>query len=647
MVGRASGIHSLRLPATILSVTFLGCVTTGVPDWAKHVHAARVELNASPGNVSRLTSEELARYWLPVYHQPAEQLALVALNEIEHGHPQDALLWLALASYRYHQEAAQALRAGVAGADALPAGVRVAAYARLVEQEVERYSGFQFRSEIDLLNARLYGHGETEKALQEQMAALGKTSEIDRESLRDALHEIQPNAAVSAPSLYPELADSFRRRLRADCQLDAKDGVPAMMLAQIPIQSLQQEAVLASPNYFQPGLARAVAEAFPAARAGVVANLGAGRPQARANAAAILALAPSEETRAALEARQAVEPDPRVRLVLAYALVHHGVASNLQALATALAGCRGPDCTLPVMLAEWLPTGSVGELDQTVLARLVAGTQYEPLAHAFAAAALRELQRTKPLDPATVEALVTAGRRKSIQEQRTVAVVYQTLRDAAALSREDVIARLTINSGASAGPDVLMPGPMLARLVTTATAADLPLLGRIMARVGEPWTPEADLILEAVAGIPGSEADAKLVNWFNQYPEAQAQIANILFNRTSVPRAQLERLAVRGTAPARMIIKVREKARDAEATVLAYLVNGSPFEKAMAAEIAGVTAQVSAQGALFQLLRFRDDRYYPNDAVVRHVAMVALLRIALRTTATPPAAPAPPTAQAP
>ena len=40
---------------------------------------------------------------------------------------------------------------------------------------------------------------------------------------------------------------------------------------------------------------------------------------------AALGMAPSVDTRTALESRVDVEPDARVRLVMAYALVHHGV----------------------------------------------------------------------------------------------------------------------------------------------------------------------------------------------------------------------------------------------------------------------------------------------------------------------------------
>ena len=416
---------------------------------------------------------------------------------------------------------------------------------------------------------------------------------------------------------------SFRLRLRHDFGLSPKDGSPAFYLARTPLPALQSEAVLAATEFFNPGLATGVAEAFPLERASVVANLGAERPQTRANAAAILALAPAEETRAALEARQSVETNPQVKLVLAYALVHHGVTSNVAALTAALESCQGPVCTLPVMLAQWLPTEVKADLNQAVLARIVAGTSYEPKAHLFAAAVLRDLGRAKPLDPPTVEALIVAGRRKTPEEAKTASVACEAVRNATALSREDVLARLEPGPNVSLAPDYVSPGPMLARLGNVATADDLPLLGRMMARFGNQSGPEGELIIEAVLRVPGEKADAKLMSWLHQYPNAQMLITIGLVGRPSVSRPALGRLAAESGAAANIVFKALTHAPDAEATLLGYLESGTLSEKLSAAEVAGLTGQVSARDGLRRLLTFSDARYYPNDAVIRHIAMEA------------------------
>jgi hypothetical protein len=364
----------------------------------------------------------------------------------------------------------------------------------------------------------------------------------------------------------------------------------------------------------------------------------------RANAAAVLALAPSEETRAELEKRQAEETDANVKLVLAYALVHHGVTANAAQLASALASCKARACTLPAMLTQWLPSEVKADVDQAVLARLVAGTSYEPLTHLFAAATLRDLQRDKPLELATVDALATAGRRKTPEEEKTVTVALQAMRDAAALTREDVLGRLNISKG---GPDAVAPAPMLARLTKVSTVDDLPLLGRLLPRWGDGKGPEGALIVEAALNVPGPEADAKLMFWFQHYPALQQMIALGLIARPSVPRPQLAQLVARGGAGPNLIFKFLTQAPDAEAALLAYLQNGSLPDKLVAAEIAGYAGKPSAREPLRRLLAFHDDRYYPNDAVIRHVAMASLVRLALTATAKPAPTATPATAAGP
>jgi hypothetical protein len=603
--------------------------------WAIHVLPEPVRPSAATRDVARRLQSELEAPGLRPNHLSAEQLGLVAIRELEQGRLQDAVLWLSMASYRYHQQLMSAVEHGIAGERSLPPNVNRRAFTDLVFAEIKIYRDFGFGREIAALDARLYGRGSRETALAQQFSALGKTSEIEQEALRDAMSELRASAAASAPSDYPELVEAFRLRLEADFRADPKDGFPAITLAHTPIDGLQKEAVLLAPTYFHPATARFVAEDFPLERANMITALGDSRSKTRANAAAALALAPSEESREAIEAQQASETDPQVKLVLAYALVHHGLTSNVDALTQALTTCWAPACTLPVMLAEWLPDASKRDLDQALLARIVAGKQYEPDAHLFAALTLGEVQRSVPLTPATVEALIVAGRRRADAEEWAAEVAWRVLRDATALSHEDVVARLRTALVRMTGPDASSPGPLLARLASVGTRADLPLLARALALFGQPWRPEAQLAVEAAAQIPGPEADAKLIGWFNSFAAGQTPIAIAILGRPSRPPGELERAAATAGARTRMVIKALTNAPDAEATVLGYLRDGTPTEKLAAAEVAGLTNQVSARAALLELLQFQDLHYYPNDALVRHQAIVSLLRIAIFNSAKP------------
>lgn len=622
-----------------------GCATSqGVPNWARHVRPADVEVDAPTDDLSARLLDELAVPTLLDEHLAPEQIALVSVREIAAGHQVDGALWLAIGSYRYHQETREAVNRGRAGFQDLPANVRVNAYADLVRAEIDRYSSLGFNRELVALDARVYGRGAAEKELQEQLTALGKTTPIERESLRDALWELRPSTAAVEGSRYPQLVEAFHRRLLADARAEPRDEHPAIYLARTPVAALQVDAVQTTFSYFEPTACASVAEGFPSLRPAMVAALASPRPQTRSNAAAVLGMAPSNETRAVLEARLADEPDARVKLVIAYALVHHGVASQLSALTEALQSCQGPACTLPVMLLQWLPASSKGELDQASLARILLGNQYEPRAHLFAAAALRDLGHQKALDPATVEALIVAARRRAnFAEEYTAIPAFDAIADAAVLSRAEVVARIKgrDQTAPTARQDLLFPGPLAARLARVAIAEDLPLLVQLMERVAAVKGPEADVVVEAALHVPGAEAEAVLTNWFNRYDGLRVHIAVGLLARTGFPRDRLDGMVARGGARSRIIVKAIVHAPDVGATLIDALDNGGIGDKLAAAEIAGTVGQPGPEPSLRRALGYSDGRYYPNDALVRHAAMQSLVRIALGVAKPSPVAGAP------
>ncbi len=176
---------------------------------------------------------------------------------------------------------------------------------------------------------------------------------------------------------------------------------------------------------------------------------------------------------------------------------------------------------------------------------------------------------------------------------------------------------------------MLFPGPLLARLAKVAIAEDLPLLAQVMDRVAATKGPEADVVVEAVLHVPGAEADAVLTNWFNRYEGLRAHIAVGLLARSSFPRDRLERMVARGGARSRIIVKAIEHAPDTGAALIDALDNGQIIDKLAAAELAGVVGQPGPEPSLRRALGYRDDRYYPNDALVRHAAMRSLVRITL------------------
>ena len=100
--------------------------------------------------------------------------------------------------------------AGKAGFATLPPGVHAADYEKLVIAEIKGFAGLDFVDELEAIQARMLGRSEVETAMQEQLTGLGKTSPVDRESLRDVLAELRPNAVPAAEvTHYPGLVDAF------------------------------------------------------------------------------------------------------------------------------------------------------------------------------------------------------------------------------------------------------------------------------------------------------------------------------------------------------------------------------------------------------------------------------------------------------
>jgi hypothetical protein len=615
----------------------VGCVGAGVPDWAQHVRPAPVDHTRTAAETAARLRSELGAAGLGRSHLSAEQIALVAVDELERGHDVDAALWLAMASYRYHQQALHASAAGKAGYSELPPGVNVDAYTKLVVAEVVLFAGLEFNQELGVVSARLHGLGEADSALQEQLASLGKRSPLDRESLRDALRELRPNAGAALEvSRYPDLVQAFRSRLLDDFSGRGDDFVPGYYMARTPAAALQADAVLASRSFFDPALCAGVSAAFPAHRPAVVAKLGAPRPEVRANAAAILALAPTPETRALLEQRAAIERHASVKLVLAYALVRHGAPEHLLTVKAALQSCAGKACDLPASLADWLPADARKEMDEAPLARIVAGASFKDRGRRFAVSALEGLQQIRPLAPETVEALFVAARLPADargEEDRLATDALAVISEATTLTRPQLIARLD-GGGKPAAPgaarkDFLFPGPLLARLAKVAEPDDVTLLGAMMDRFGDGQGSESRYIVEAMLRIPGAEADARLVNWFRRFTRPRTLIALGLAARGTLPADRLERVLAAGGAQPQLAVKVATKAPEMEKWLLHYLEHGTTIEKGTAAELAGMVGLAAARPLLRRLLELRDDTYYPTDALVRHAAAGALVRIAL------------------
>jgi hypothetical protein len=94
---RARG-SALLLPGLLALAA--GCIPQGVPAWAMHVQPAKTDPSRNPDDVARNVQHELARKKLLHDHTSPEEIAVVAVRELQRGRLADAQLWLSVASYR-------------------------------------------------------------------------------------------------------------------------------------------------------------------------------------------------------------------------------------------------------------------------------------------------------------------------------------------------------------------------------------------------------------------------------------------------------------------------------------------------------------------------------------------------------------------
>jgi hypothetical protein len=327
---------------------------------------------------------------------------------------------------------------------------------------------------------------------------------------------------------------------------------------------------------------------------------------------------PQAQQVAVLELRLGAEKDPVVRLSLAYALARHGRRERMSDLTQALTSCPTGVCEEAMSLLHWLPNELTTELNPETFVKLASDFRQRLPVRLDALRILGSIGRTKPLTPRTREALLAIARESNRELSRDAS---RALATDLGFSRELVLAELAKPKPAARA--------LLERLARVATPADFPVLVQQMQLFAAKPGDETDALIDAVARIPGVEAEAPLLNWFDAYPELRRRIGLRLMVRPNLQAATKARLAAATDPDVHLLVSVLGGAPDALAELQAVLAEGEPAQRQFAAFLAGLWRDPGTTPQLWSLVNFRDDRFYPNDELVRHAAMSALLWIAL------------------
>jgi hypothetical protein len=606
-----------------------GRQAAGVPDWAMHVKTAAVDGHKTFQQTAEEIRSELERGELVDFHLPAEQIAFAALQSLEAGHRVDAALLLSIASYRYREEAEHCRYDHDYSPEAL-ARTSTSAYFRVMQLERELYGHLGFGDELRVLKKWLRGEDavELDPDLMRRLGELFRAPSVDEETFREVMRQRLPTADDARPET-PEgaaLAEAFLARLRAD-EADKRKSVlrAVWAMADTPLPAFQTEALRFALLPMGPRFCSGIADQLGGHRAAVVAMLADSKDATRAVAAIVLGMSPSADQLPALERRWEAERQPLVRLAVAYALARHGRRQHVGDLVAALDNCKRDTCLQAMSLLDWLPRDLLAEVPEDAPASVAGNDGQIWEVRMYAASLLGRMALEHPLGARSRAALFAASHDRHVEMSR--AALEAVARDAG-LSRGEVLGRL-----ASPSPDYR---PLLARLARVATAADLALLARLMPRFAASDGPEAASLVEAASAVPGPEANEQLVAWFDAHPSLHATITLHLLQRRPSSERALDHVLTAGDGRVRLVVRVARRAPDALGALELAMQAPDPDERLYAARLAGTVGDPHASAALWQLVNFRDDRFYPADALVRHEAMAALLRIALATHRPPP-----------
>jgi hypothetical protein len=634
----------VKLTLLLLLPTLVGCQMTsgrnsrnpsdvGVPDWAMHVKPWAVDPALPLDRVKERVSSELAAKELPEAHLAAEQLAYAAIQSLDAGNLADAALWLSLAAHRYRQQLEAVFLRGHEGWKHLRRGVSDSAYAGLLREEAEVYGGLNFDEALKAMGAFLRGEQVYDRDLRERMAELFKEGPVDEESFAEIVrNRTSARSSGAGETLQsPELAQLYLRHLLVAAAQKKDLGAALRAFAVTPLSAFAVEGLHHQPGHVSPRYCAEIANELSAHRQTVAGFLSAADIATRINAAIVVGMNPHDDQLAALEQRWADEKDATVRLALAYALSRHGRRERVGDLTAALAPCPTDACSVAIALLDWLPNELKAALPPGRLTELVSDKRQRLDVRLLAAATLGDLGSLTGLPDASraaLQAMAGEGNKRLLEGSA------QALTHDKSWSREKVVAELD----GRPGPYL----PLLARLTQVVTVEDVPRLVRVMREVVPRQGPEVGLLLKATAHVPGPAMEDALVGWFDSYPHLRRAVAFHLLGRPTLKPTTFTHLEAAREPDVQLLVKLMTHAPDAVSELDRQLREAPPSLRLFAVFLAGIVRDPRNKEALTRLVNFRDNRFYPTDAVMRHAAMNALVAMALTAFAKKQAAqPAP------
>jgi len=593
------------------------------PDWAIHIKAPQaVTIESTPAQIESLRRELLEPELRPgmPYSSP-EQIAAMAVAELNGHHEWDAALLLAIATFRYRQQGALVVKLNEL--DRQQGRVETRQSYAVRQEEPFFVSRPSFSRELQLLRRRLRQDGHAQKLV---VAEPGATDDAQQArpsrapSLEGTVDPVPVLGTRSEDLVHPELADAFLARL----QENRARALQSSGFELVPLTSFRRAALQHSVEYLVPSLIPDTSAQAEALRADLLALLADARPERRSNAAFLLGSSLQSAALATLRAALSKETDDRVRASLQFALLRLGDEAQLAPLQATFGNPEPSVAAHALQLTTWLSPELQARLNPELLVRALKNRSTPHIARVDAAFTLGRIGAVHQITETAVASLIDLCREGDEHEVEAGCAAVRGLQQ---LTRERVSQLLVKNDS------VAVRGALFVRWASTVLPTDLFALREhyAQASVDEKHHGELGRIASVVANIPGPEALATLSQWYIDL-KSENQIDYLAWLLSWRPdlsvdaqRALLARVSPEKRWFSSMLGDGNVSLQQAQLLV----TQGKLKLLYRATALAGLAARAAPLPMLHQQAIFQDSVRYPADVGLRQQALAAIFRIAL------------------
>lgn len=582
---------------------------------------------------ARLIDELESGVYRPSRSTPPEQIAVLAVGELQRDHPWDAAVLLALASFRRCEQSwALAVYGSDQGweiAEARSDGrIERDDYNAYLKSEIVALRTSTFEDELSRVSAKV-GAPVAKRDVDADITRLMMGRSGDPSGRWQALRERMD--VIRAPPAerleHPKLAAALRSYLEKSIDANRQPNtwnilaeIAADYLARVPLHDFRSASLRWASPPLDSNIVYAGLTLYTESPEKVIESLRTRWMPTRSYAAVILGVIADPANLPKLQEACSAESSSRVRLSCAFALAAHGQKDALRDLETTLSSDKPKLVEHVLSLLGWMTNDGRSFVSEALLTQVLGRNDVSAEARCLAIQVLHDRSVLNgDLSPAAMQAIL-----KATYDMRdhpyAVDFIAPYVGELKQLDRARVLRALATREQPLA--------PWLARFVHVAAVEDIPQIER--------WLADSDygaahrMLVRATGAIPGGVAQAALEKWLVDYPELSGSIAFSLLTRKGGDKQRLTHLMSRDDLPAGALALELTLGRPGVSDHLQRALRSPELQDRFDATLAiqWFGTQTNADG-VWQNIGYQDARHYPNDIRLRHQSLSALLHVEL------------------